>query len=75
MPLANKNELLSSMSIILHRMLGRTVRMEGLCALMKENCKACSSYPDQVEPIKAELDRIVMTVSQLIDAFDKEVNK
>lgn len=63
------------MAIILHRLLGRTVRMEGLIGLMQENCKACSGYPDQIQPIKHEIDAITTTVSQLVDVFDKEVLK
>ena len=67
--------LMSSMSVILHGMLGRAVRIEGLAALMVENCKACSSFPDEVKPMKAELDLLFNTINQLIEVFDKGVRK
>jgi hypothetical protein len=63
------------MSIILHGMLGRAVRAEGLMALMVENCRTCSAFPDEIKPLKFELDALVTTVSQLIDVFDKATHK
>ena len=67
------SNLTSSLAIILNRMLGHTVRMEGFLGLMKENCKACSSFPDHYPELKRELDTVVIVVEQLLEVFDKEV--
>lgn len=73
--LANRNEFFSALAAIFHGLLGRTIRLEGLLALMIDNCKACSGFPNNVQPIKNELDAVVTTVTQLISVFDKEVSK
>lgn len=72
---ANRSEFMAALATIFHGLLGRSIRLEGLLALHIENCKACSGYANNVEPIKYELDAVVNTVNQLIDVFDKEANK
>jgi hypothetical protein len=66
------NRTIASLAVILNRLLGKAVRMEGLLALMIENCKTCSGFPDQIQPLKKELDSLVTTVEQMVETFTKE---
>ena len=66
------SNLTAALATILNRMLGHTVRMEGFLGLMRENCKACSSFPDHYPELKRELDTMVTIIEQLIEVFEKE---
>lgn len=65
----------AALATILLSLHSRMIRVEGFTALMQENCKACSGYPDQVEPIKMEVDSMLKVVIQLLDVFEKETRK
>lgn len=66
------SQFTQSMAVICKGILGSAIRAEGLLALKKEVCKACSSLPDYYPEIKGELDHIVVKVEQLVEIFDKE---
>lgn len=66
------SQFTQSMTVICKTILGSAIRAEGLVALKKEVCKACSSVNDYYPEIKHELDTIVIKVEQLVNVFEKE---
>ena len=66
------SQVTQSLSVILNRMLERSIRMEGFLGMMSENCKACSSFPEHYPELKRELDALTSSVEQLIGVLTKE---
>lgn len=66
------SQFTQSMATICRTILGCAVRAEGLLALKKESCLACSSFDNYYPEIKGELDQIVIKVEDLVNVFEKE---
>ena len=47
--------------------LGISVRAAGFLGLVKENCKGCSAYPDNIEPAIKDLGAVIDRINKLID--------
>jgi hypothetical protein len=56
----------------LRKTLGTAVRASGFLALTQQNCKACSAYPDNIEPAQKDVGDVIDRLDQLIEVVAKK---
>lgn len=51
----------------LRKTLGTSVRAAGFLGLVKDSCRGCSAYPDNIEPAMHDVGEVIDRINKLVE--------